>query len=72
MSQDFSIASNVTRERDNENRRLVKATITTAGLALLDQLEGPLRAFHDKQIGHLGDDQLQILIELLAAIRSHH
>lgn len=63
-------AGYVTRERDTVNRRQVKATITESGLDLLEKLEGPLREFHQGQLGHLGKDRLQTFIELLALARS--
>jgi DNA-binding MarR family transcriptional regulator len=63
-------AGHVRRERDSVNRRQVKATITQSGLDLLDKIEGPLRAFHDEQLGHLGPERLKAFIDLLNVARS--
>jgi DNA-binding MarR family transcriptional regulator len=60
----------VTRERDTEDRRQVNTRITDAGLALLDQLEEPILELHRKQLGHLSEAQLAMLIELLSLARS--
>lgn len=65
-------AGYVTRERDTANRRQVKAVITKPGLELLDRLEGPLRAFHSEQVGHLGGEGLKEFIELLAKARARN
>jgi DNA-binding MarR family transcriptional regulator len=60
----------ITRDRDSENRRLVKATITQAGLDLLRQLDDKVEEFNARQFGHLGRERLQTLIEALAATRT--
>jgi DNA-binding MarR family transcriptional regulator len=60
----------VTRERDNENRRLVKSMITKSGLDVLDRLDDPVNEFHRRHLGHLGDDRLKGLIESLALARA--
>ncbi|MGA7305418.1 MAG: MarR family transcriptional regulator [Rhodothermales bacterium] len=60
----------VTRERDNENRRLVKSMITKSGLDVLDKLNNPVSEFHKRHLGHLGDERLRSLVESLAMARS--
>src|SRR5436309_5174816 len=55
----------VARRRLADNRRVVQVGITEAGLALLKQLDQPVRDCHQKQLGHLSHSQLQSLIELL-------
>jgi DNA-binding MarR family transcriptional regulator len=62
----------VRRERPAENRRVVRAAITEAGLALLGDLKGAVRACHAQQLGHLSDSELQRLIALLRAARQPH
>lgn len=57
------------RSRDPEDRRQVRAQITDAGLALLAELDGVLDALHREQVGHLGQDRLRALSDLLAAAR---
>lgn len=60
----------VNRERDTENRRLVKTSITESGLDVLKKLDGPVSDFHRRHLGHLGDDRLRSLIESLAMARA--
>ena len=59
----------VRRARDAEDRRQVKARITSQGLDLLAQLDEVLDVLHRRQIGHLGAERLRALIDLLAAAR---
>lgn len=59
----------VTRERDVADRRLVTTRITTKGSRMLDELDSVVAAEHRRQLGHLNEDQLRALIELLALVR---
>lgn len=62
----------IQRERPLENRRQVLIRITQAGLDFLQELDEPVRACHDKQLGHLTAEQLAQLNELLRLIRRRH
>ena len=62
----------LTRTRPPKNRRTVLVKITPAGTALLDRIADPLRACHDRQLGHLPTADLQNLIALLKAARAPH
>ncbi|MBI1900609.1 MAG: MarR family transcriptional regulator [Planctomycetia bacterium] len=62
----------VARERKAENRRVVAVGITDKGLKLLDELEAPLRQCHLRQLGHLDEDDLRRLVDLLATARRPH
>lgn len=62
----------VERRRDAANRRVVQVHLTAAGLALLRQLDGPVRECHQRQLGHLSPAQMQTLVELLQAARGPH
>jgi DNA-binding MarR family transcriptional regulator len=62
----------VARERLADNRRVVQVGITGAGLALLKELEAPVRECHEQQLGHLSAAQLQKLVDLLRACREPH
>lgn len=62
----------VARSRPAENRRVVEVTMTAAGHALLAELDEPVRACHDRQLGHMKRDQLDQLIALLEAARAPH
>ena len=53
------------RTRDDADRRIVTARITSEGRRLLDTLEGPVEALHARQLGPLGDRGLETLRRLL-------
>ena len=59
----------VERERDGEDRRQVLTRITPAGLELLAELDGPIDEIHRCQLGHMTEEQLRTLVELLSAAR---
>jgi len=59
----------VTRTRSEEDRRMVRSRITAAGLALLARIDAPLEALHARQLGHMSEEQLRTLVELLALAR---
>jgi DNA-binding MarR family transcriptional regulator len=60
----------VARSRDRADRRVITTRITAKGLHLLKDLDGPIAALHVAQLGHLGDEKLRSLIDLLEAARS--
>jgi DNA-binding MarR family transcriptional regulator len=62
----------VERERPAENRRVVMIGITEAGRALLDQLAPAVQACHASQLGHLDENQMSALVELLRRARDPH
>lgn len=62
----------VQRDRPADNRRIVRVGITAEGIALLDQLSEPLRACHNRQLGHMNRKDLEALISLLRAARLPH
>lgn len=62
----------VSRQRSEANRREVRVAITPAGVALLEELQEPLRACHTRQLGHLTREQLSDLTSLLQAARLPH
>ena len=59
----------VIRSREGEDRRFVLTRITQAGLDLLDKLAEPVAALHKEQLGHVGAEKLQSLVDLLGAVR---
>jgi len=61
----------VVRSRAGEDRRVVVAHITRAGLDLLAPLDGVLERLHRRQLGHLGKRKLRTLVDLLAEAREH-
>ena len=62
----------VARERQAEDRRVVRLHITDGGLELLTQIAAPLSACHARQLGHLADADLKKLSALLRAARLPH
>ncbi|HUJ80360.1 MAG TPA: MarR family transcriptional regulator, partial [Candidatus Acidoferrales bacterium] len=59
----------ISRSRETRDRRTVITRITPEGLKLLSRLDGPVRAAHRRQLGHLGRNRLRALTGLLAAAR---
>jgi len=62
----------IERERPADNRRTVRVGITEAGLALLHELQEPVRACHARQLGHMATKELKHLIALLGVAREPH
>ena len=62
----------VHRERPQDNRRAVEVGITTEGLQLLEQLAPAVRECHQRQFGHMSEDDLKHLVELLHSVRRPH
>jgi DNA-binding MarR family transcriptional regulator len=60
----------VTRNRDRADRRVITTRITGKGLRILKDLEGPIEQLHVEQLGHLGDQRLRSLIDLLEMARA--
>ena len=60
----------ISRERPENNRRVVLTRITDEGLSLLAELDAPVQESHRKLAGHLGAERLQTLNELLEAMRA--
>jgi DNA-binding MarR family transcriptional regulator len=59
----------VTRLRDEEDRRIVRARITEQGVALLADLDEPVERTLGEVLGHLGKERLRTLSRLLAEAR---
>jgi DNA-binding MarR family transcriptional regulator len=60
----------VRRSRDEQDRRVVVADITAAGLAVLKPLDGPVARVHREQLAHMSREQLESLAELLEIART--
>ncbi len=59
----------VTRLRDGEDRRVVRARITGPGLDLLAALDEPVGRMLGELLGNLGKDRLRALVALLEEAR---
>lgn len=55
----------ILRERQKDDRRVVKARITPQGLEILKKLDQPVREIHKKHFAHMGAAKLRQLEELL-------
>lgn len=60
------------RERAATNRRVVRVALTPKGLALLAELDEPVRECGEEQLGRLSAESLRKLIALLRAARTPH
>jgi len=59
----------VERQRQTDDRRVVRTTITPAGLAIVADLDAPINAAHHRLLAHLGPERLKALRELLETAR---
>ena len=55
----------VTRKRQPDDRRVIRAFVTRTGLEVLRRLDRPVLLLHRQVLGHLGRNRLQTLISLL-------
>lgn len=62
----------VARARDVEDRRQVSTRLTAKGRALVDALDEPVAAEHQRRLGHLGREELRTLIDLLTLVRQRY
>ncbi len=59
----------ITRERQTDDRRVVKTRITAAGLSALKALDAPVHAMHQRQFQHLSAAQLKTLANSLRTLQ---
>ncbi len=59
-----------TRARDQKDRRVIVARITTKGLRLAAELDDPVNELNLRMLGHMGKDRLRGLLALLEAARN--
>ncbi len=59
----------ITRERQTDDRRVVKARITPQALSLLKTLDQPVHELHKRQFRHISAARLKILSDLLEEVR---
>jgi DNA-binding MarR family transcriptional regulator len=55
----------IERVRDAQDRRIVRTRATAAALDLLAELDAPVDAVHERQLGHLTEARLQELRTLI-------
>ena len=57
------------RSRERHDRRVIRTRISPGGLRLLKELDEPVRSLHRKQLGHLSEKRLRLLVRLLESVR---
>ena len=58
----------ITRQRQKDDRRVIKARITAEGLNLLKKLDQPVHDLHERQFRHISVTRLKQLAELLEEV----
>lgn len=66
----MELAGLVTRSREGGDRRLVTTRITGKGRDLVNDLDPVVAEEHERQLGHLSDDELKTMIRLLTKARN--
>jgi DNA-binding MarR family transcriptional regulator len=59
----------VARDRNTDDRRFVTARITKLGLRKLSELDDPVARMHDELLGHMAEEDLRRLADLLETSR---
>lgn len=59
----------IVRERQTDDRRVVKTRITPQGLSLLKTLDRPVHELHKRQFRHMSAPRLKLLSKLLEEVR---
>jgi MarR family transcriptional regulator, organic hydroperoxide resistance regulator len=60
----------IARARQLEDRRVVKTSITPEGLRMLEELDAPICALHQRQFSGIPQDQLAEMAKMLATLRA--
>jgi DNA-binding MarR family transcriptional regulator len=61
----------ITRERQTDDRRVVKTRITPQALSLLKTLDQPVHELHKRQFRHVTAARLKMLFDLMEEVRVH-
>ena len=59
----------ISRARDGQDRRVVKAQITSKGMNLLDEIQPVILAHHRKQFAGFGEKKLKQLVAWMELVR---
>lgn len=59
----------IARERAKNDRRVIKTAVTAEGLRILAELDRPVMDAHKRQLGHMTQEKLGKLCELLEEAR---
>ena len=59
----------IERERDEQDRRIVRVRVTQSGLDAIEKLDPLIWKLHQQQLGHLSQEKLELLNQLLVEAR---
>jgi DNA-binding MarR family transcriptional regulator len=59
----------IERERDEQDRRIVRVRVTQLGLDLIQKIDPPIWKLHQQQFRHLSQEKLELLNQLLVEAR---
>jgi DNA-binding MarR family transcriptional regulator len=59
----------IDRERDEQDRRVVRVRVTPSGLEIIQKLDPLIWQLHQQQLGHLSQKKLELLNQLLVEAR---
>ena len=59
----------IERERDEQDRRIVRVRVTQLGLDLIQKIDPPIWKLHQQQFRHLSQEKLKLLNQLLVEAR---
>jgi DNA-binding MarR family transcriptional regulator len=59
----------IERERDGQDRRIVRVRVTRSGLEAIEKLDPLIWKLHQQQLGHLNQEKLELLNQLLVEAR---
>jgi DNA-binding MarR family transcriptional regulator len=59
----------IERERDEQDRRIVRVRVTHSGLDAIERLDPLIWKLHQQQLGHLSQEKLELLNQLLVEAR---
>jgi DNA-binding MarR family transcriptional regulator len=62
----------ITRERQSDDRRVVKTYVTSEGLEILKTLDRPVSALHKRQFQSIAPAKLKVLAAMLEEVRLQH
>ena len=58
----------IVRQRQTDDRRVIKTRVTPAGLRILRKLDQPIRELHKDQFRHMSAKELKLLAALLESV----
>lgn len=59
----------IERERDEKDRRIVRVRVTQSGMDMIQTLDPLIWQLHRRQLGHLSQNKLELLNQLLVESR---